>query len=166
MFSLTKTWATVSILTAPLAAAGLAMGAGQASVPSGPAPSGPVRCEIQVTPANGMIALAGVVHADIAVGGSYSFRVSGGGRGGSANISQGGPFAAGPSAAVTLGSVLVGSAGGNYDATLEVTANGATVLCRERIGRPIWPPFAPTTLKGSGTPGPFASRPGKTRPSD
>lgn len=135
MFSLIKTTAAATVLTATLAAAGFAGGTGQAGTSS--AQSGPLSCEIQVTPSGGMLAIAGVVRSDHAVSGGYSFKIAGGGSGGSSNISQGGPFLAAPGEAVTVGSIMVGAAGAKYDLTLEVTANGTKLECRERIGKLI-----------------------------
>ena len=93
--------------------------------------SGPLRCEIETVNQGSMVSLAGLVHADAPLGGSYRFRVAS--AGGGTNISQGGNFSAGPGEPAILGRV---SLGGNsiYDATLEVTADGMTVECEERIG--------------------------------
>lgn len=114
-----------------LGAAGIAMGASQAgSTGTGE----PVVCEIQATPADGMIALEGIVHADETISGSYRFRVSSAGGSGSANISQGGSFTAGPGGAARLGTVMLGNTGAAYDARLEVTSDGVTVECAERVG--------------------------------
>jgi hypothetical protein len=110
---------------------GIAISAGQAG-----STDGPVRCEIQASTQNGMVAMQGVVHADVAINGSYRFRVSSAGGGGNSNISQGGGFAAGPERAVTLGRVMLG-ASAVYDASLEVTSNGATITCAERVGGAI-----------------------------
>lgn len=95
--------------------------------------SGPLRCEIETTSQGSMVSLAGLVHADAPLGGSYRFRVASAGGGGGTNISQGGNFSASPGEPAILGRV---SLGGNsiYDATLEVTADGMTVECEERIG--------------------------------
>ncbi len=95
--------------------------------------SGPLRCEIETVKQGAMVSLAGMVHADAPLGGSYRFKVASAGGGGGTNISQGGNFSAGPGAPATLGRV---SLGGNsiYDATLEVTADGVTVACEERVG--------------------------------
>ena len=114
-----------------LGAAGFAMGAGPAS--STPEP---LRCEIQVNSANGMVTLQGVVHADAPVNGQYQFKVVKAGGGGSSNVQQGGSFAAGPGNDATLGQVMLGG-GGVYDANLIVTANGMTVTCEERVGGAI-----------------------------
>jgi len=91
----------------------------------------PVRCEIQRSTAGGTMTLTPVVHADVAVSGSYKFRVSGSSRGGSSNIDQGGPFAVKAKEAVKLSSVSLG-AGGSFDATLTVTVNGSTLGCSEK----------------------------------
>ena len=90
--------------------------------------SGPVRCEIVASKANGMTRLLGVAHAGSALSGSYLFRVSGSG----ANISQGGGFDARAGEAATLGSVMLGGSG-SYNVSLEVKANGASVSCAQRI---------------------------------
>ena len=112
-------------------AAGLAMAAGGDG-----AGEGPVRCAIETASAGGMLTLEGVVQADVAVSGSYRFRVVGTGGGGSSNVQQGGTFMAGPDAPATLGTVMLGG-GGDYDATLEVMADGMTVTCQERVGGAI-----------------------------
>jgi hypothetical protein len=116
-----------------LGAAGLAIGAGHAGSASGE----PVRCEIQASSTSGMIALAGVVHADVEVSGSYRFRVASAGGAGGSNIQQGGNFTAGPDGAVTLGNVMLGGQGAVYDATLEIISGGKTVECAERVGGAI-----------------------------
>jgi hypothetical protein len=97
----------------------------------------PLRCEIVASPADGMIALEGVLYTDAAISGSYRFRVTSFGGGGSSNIQQGGEFVAAPGETATLGTVMLGNPGGRYKATLEVTANGKTVACTERTGGAI-----------------------------
>jgi hypothetical protein len=118
---------------AALAAIGFAAGAGQAGSTGGAATSGPVRCEIEATTAGGMTTLKGVVHADHAVSGTYSFLVTGSGGGGSSNIQQGGMFAASPDGPAALGEVMLGG-GSAYDARLEITADGTTLECTKRVG--------------------------------
>ena len=114
-----------------LGLAGIAISAGQAE-----STGGPVRCEILTDTQNGMVAMQGVIHTDAAISGSYRFRVASAGGGGNSNISQGGNFSAGPDDAVTLGQVMLG-ANAVYDASLEVTSNGATIKCAERTGGAI-----------------------------
>ena len=111
------------------AAAATAVGAGQAG-----SSDGPVRCEIQAKNAGGMITLQGVVHADKAISGSYTFQVESAGGSGSTDISQGGGFSASPGNAATLGQVMLGGYGSIYDASLEVTAGGKSYRCKERVG--------------------------------
>jgi hypothetical protein len=118
---------------AALAAIGFAAGAGNAGATGEAETSGPVRCEIQASSAAGMTTLQGVVHADTAVTGTYSFRVTGSGGGGSSNIQQGGMFAAGPEGPAELGQVML-SGGSAYDARLEITADGTTLECSKRVG--------------------------------
>ncbi len=132
MISKTRILAGAAPLLLGLTLIGVEMGASQA----GSSGEGPLRCEIQTTSANGMVALEGVVHADVAVSGSYSFRISSSGGSGRSNIQQGGGFTAGPGGPVTLGRVMLG-ANGAYDASLTVTSNGSTVACSERVGGAI-----------------------------
>lgn len=113
-----------------LAAGGAAIGAGSAGPATGNGSS--IRCEIEARSSGGMLVLEGVVHAGRPITGSYEFRVSGGGSGGSSNISQGGDFTAGPDGTARLGQVSLG--GGRYDADLAVTANGVAVKCSKRVG--------------------------------
>lgn len=132
MFNMPKRFIVGAVpLLLGLGAAGFA-----AQADSSGASAGPLRCEIQATANGGMIALEGVVRADVPVSGAYSFRVASGGQSGGSNIEQGGGFAAGPDGAVSLGTVMLGG-GGIYDATLTITANGTTIECAERIGGAI-----------------------------
>lgn len=112
-----------------------ALGAAAAAIPvmAHTATEGPLRCEILATPSNGGIALEGLAHTEHPVSGSYEFRVTGGGSGGGANIRQSGDFEAGADETAELGNVMLGGSGSVYDARLEVTANGVTVICEERI---------------------------------
>jgi hypothetical protein len=120
-----------------VAAASAAGGAGSVApaIPPG-SDAGSFRCEIQAKPMGGMTSLAAVVHANVAMSGSYSFKVASGSRGGSSNINQGGPFAAKGKELVTLGTVSVGP-GAAYNATLTVTANGVTATCDDPVKVPI-----------------------------
>ncbi len=120
-----------------LGAAGFATADGSPDAAPGTAYAEPLRCEIVANPSGGMVALEGVLHTDTAISGSYSFRVVSSGGGGSSNIRQGGQFSAGPNAPATLGTVMLGNAGGHYKATLEVVANGKTIACTERTGGAI-----------------------------
>ncbi len=121
--------AAAAVALAAIVAAASAAGTGNAASASGtPDPrsdAGSFRCEIQAKGG----ALAAVVHADVPLTGTYSFKVAGRSSGGSSNINQGGPFAAGMGD-VTLGQVSLG-AGAAFTATLTVTANGATATCSE-----------------------------------
>ncbi|WP_353646775.1 curli-like amyloid fiber formation chaperone CsgH [Mesorhizobium sp. WSM2239] len=115
-----------------LGAAAIAAGAGQAG-----SESEPVRCEIRAETSGGMTTLEGVVRADKAVSGSYRFRVKSSGASGSSNIDQGGAFTAAPASPETLGSVMLGSRGARYDASLTVTVNGKKIECSDRVGGAI-----------------------------
>ncbi|WP_062116158.1 curli-like amyloid fiber formation chaperone CsgH [Aureimonas sp. AU40] len=99
------------------------------------APSdGPVRCEIRAVPQGGLLSLTALVEADKSVSGRYTLEVEGAGRGGGTQLSQGGPFTAGAGRAATLGSVTLTGKGALYDVSLDVTVNGRTVSCNERVG--------------------------------
>ena len=116
-------------LALAIGATGMALAAG-----AGDPPPEALSCEVQVTHQGGMIALEGVVHAPQAVQGSYRLRVSSTGRSGNADISQGGDFTAEAGGTVSLGRVTLAGDGTTHEASLQVTANGVTVECRERVG--------------------------------
>jgi hypothetical protein len=133
---------TAALLTAllGLGAGGVAFGDSQDNSITGSTShieEGPVYCEIQTTNRNGMIALEGLVHADAAIQGSYSFKVRNAGHSGNSNIRQGGNFSARAGDVVTLSRVTLGGRGAVYDASLEITANGRTYECAERVGGSI-----------------------------
>lgn len=123
---------TLALRTLPLlvglSAAGFAIGASTTA-----SKAAPLHCEIQADSTNGMMVLQGVVHTDTALSGSYRFRVTGA----AANISQGGAFTAAPGQPATLGNVMLGNNGTPYDISLEVNADGVTILCDERVGGAI-----------------------------
>jgi len=95
---------------------------------------GPVRCEIRVTPEGGMVSLEALAHADRNVIGTYSFHVRSAGRAGGTVIEQGGAFSAAPGRPATLGTVTLDAKSAIYDAKLEVTVDGKSVGCADRIG--------------------------------
>ena len=91
-------------------------------------------CEIKAASNGGMLALQGVVHAGMALSGSYQMRVSGQGPGGSSNLKQGGQFNAAAGEAVTLGQVMVDNSGGTYDVTLSIDSAEGKVDCQGHFG--------------------------------
>lgn len=115
-----------------LGAVAIAAGAGEAG-----SKSEPVSCEIRAETSGGMTTLEGVLRADKAVSGSYRFRVKSSGTSGNSDIDQGGEFTAAPGSRETLGSVMLGSRGARYDASLAVTVNGKTIECSDRVGGAI-----------------------------
>jgi len=136
MFDNHKRFATRIVpLLLGLGAAGIAAGATQAG--SATSSGQPVRCEIRAATTNGMIALQGVVHADVTTSGSYKFRVASAGGSGNSNIQQGGGFSVGPDMPAMLGKVMLGNNGSVYEARLKVTSNGKTYECAERVGGTI-----------------------------
>jgi hypothetical protein len=98
------------------------------------AASVPTTCEIKTASNGGMLAIQGVVHAGIALSGSYQMRVSGQGPGGSSDLNQGGQFNAGAGEAVTLGQVTVDNSGGTYTVTLSIDSTGGKVACQGHFG--------------------------------
>ncbi|MBL4645794.1 MAG: hypothetical protein COA52_18120 [Hyphomicrobiales bacterium] len=90
-------------------------------------------CEIKASDMGGMIMLENLVHADTAIQGTYRFKLKSTGGGGSTNISQGSNFTASPGSPATLGRMMLNS-GVIYEAKLDVTVNGVSFTCAERIG--------------------------------
>jgi len=136
MFAKSKSLSSLLLLVAGLAGATYAAaesGDIPAVVETGPQGSS-FRCEIEVREQGGMVSLSGVVEAEVAIAGSYRFRVESAGGSGNASISQGGGFSAGPGEAVTLGRVML-SANGVYDASLDLDTDAGSVDCEERAGR-------------------------------
>ncbi len=118
-----------------IAAGAAAMGLGAASLASAPNTSTEgFSCEIRTIASGGMITIDGVLQASRAVGGTYGFRVAGGGSGGSSTIQQGGEFSARAGEEVVLGNVMLGARGARYDVVLTVEAGGRTLRCEERVG--------------------------------
>ncbi|UVK41990.1 hypothetical protein BPNPMPFG_003615 [Mesorhizobium sp. AR07] len=94
----------------------------------------PVRCEIRATPESGMVSLEALAHANRNLSGTYSFHVESTGRSGGTNIEQGGAFSAAPGKPATLSAVTLDAKAAVYDAKLEVTVDGKSVGCTERVG--------------------------------
>ena len=110
----------------------IAAGAGSAA-----STNAPFNCAIEATSVGGTLALESTVQSDIALNGSYRFRVQSAARSGSTNLQQGGGFSAMPGSPVALGRIMLGDASAIYDATLEVAAGGTAVTCTKRIGGKI-----------------------------
>lgn len=121
--------------------AAIALGLGVAAVAAGTgaaiSANGPLSCAIEVTAAGGAIALESRVQTEVALSGSYRFRVASAAHSGSTNLRQGGGFSAMPGSPVTLGRIMLGDTGAIYDATLEIAADGTTVTCTRRVGGKI-----------------------------
>jgi hypothetical protein len=126
-------------IPAVAAAAALGLGLTAASIGTGQATStnGPLTCAIEATISGGAIALESTVQTEVAVSGSYQFRVASAAHSGSTNFQQGGGFAAAPGNPVTLGRIMLGDTGAIYDATLEIAADGTTVTCTRQVGGKI-----------------------------
>ncbi|MCT7374854.1 curli-like amyloid fiber formation chaperone CsgH [Chelativorans salis] len=124
--------ATAAALALAISGTALMAGSGKAGFLT--AGSEDTRCEILASTEGGMIALQGVVHAKVAMSGSYSFRVETVGGSGSSNIKQGGSFSAAPGKPAELGRVMLGGSGAVYEATLEVEAPDGRFTCSKRAG--------------------------------
>jgi len=118
---------------------GLGVGLAAIAAVAGPAAStdAPLSCAIEATAGGGAIALESKVETDVALSGSYQFRVESAGYSGSTNFQQGGGFAAAPGGPVTLGRIMLGDPSTIYDATLEIAADGTTVTCTKQVGGKI-----------------------------
>jgi hypothetical protein len=110
----------------------IAAGAGSAA-----STNAPFNCTIEATSVGGTLALESTVQSDVALNGSYRFRVQSAAHSGSTSFQQGGGFAAMPGSPVALGRIMLGDASAIYDATLEIAADGTTVTCNKRIGGKI-----------------------------
>lgn len=93
------------------------------------------RCEIRAEPNGRGVVLEGLVFADVPLSGSYRFRVSQNGAGGSSQINQGGEFDAAPGAPESVGTVSLGSGPGSFTATLTVSWAGGSVDCAAGTGK-------------------------------
>jgi len=121
-------------------AATIALGLGLAAMAAGTGQAtsdGPLSCSIEAVDAGGIIALASTVQTEVALSGSYRFRVASAAHSGSTSFQQGGGFSAAPGSPVTLGRILLGDGGAIYDATLEIVADGIAVTCTRRVGGKI-----------------------------
>lgn len=112
------------------ALAGLAFAAPHTSTAE--AASG-LRCEIDVAQKGSAVTLRGLVFSKQNVAGTYRFTVTKQGSGGGSDINQSGDFSTGGGSA-SVATVTLGGDGGVYTARLDVTADGATVRCKERAG--------------------------------
>lgn len=93
------------------------------------------RCEIRAEPNGRGVQLEGLVFADVPLSGTYRFRISQRGPGGSSQINQGGEFEAAPGEAQSLGVVSVGSGPTSFTATLTVRWAGGSVDCATGTGK-------------------------------
>ena len=131
-----RIFAVAATLFAALGSISFAVG-GNETVSTSTISEGPLRCEIQTTPANGGIKLEGLAHADEPLSGSYRFHVVSTGRSGNSNIRQGGNFSVSPDRPATLGKMMLGTRGSSYKVELEITANGETAECIKHIDAAI-----------------------------
>ena len=93
------------------------------------------RCEIRAEPNGRGVVLEGLVFADAPLKGTYRFRISQRGAGGSSQINQGGEFEATPNEPASLGTVSIGSGPNSFSATLTVTWEGGVIDCRAGTGK-------------------------------
>ncbi len=119
-----NTFVGKSAVVAALGALGVYATAGSASA----TPSGLIKCEIQVTKSKGEVELTGIVHALMATSGSYRFKVTNDGDGGSANINQGGDFQLAAGESTVVGSTTLGNADA-LNVKLSVTSDHGSATC-------------------------------------
>jgi hypothetical protein len=99
------------------------------------------RCEIRAEPNGEGVVLEGLVFADAPLTGTYSFRISQRGPGGSSQINQGGEFEATAGEPESLGTVSVGSGPNSFTATLTVSfEDSVTVDCSASTGKRLVEP--------------------------
>lgn len=118
---------TMLTKSAILAALGV-MGVAFAAETTGAMAGDGLSCEIRVVKSGGDVALKGIVHANRATSGTFNFKISQNGNGGSAQINQGGDFKLGAGESQVLGEATLGDADG-LRAKLSVTAGGGTTYC-------------------------------------
>jgi hypothetical protein len=105
-----------------------------------------LRCEIRAEPNGRGVLLEGLVFAAEPISGSYRFRISQRGAGGSSQINQGGEFEATPGEPESLGTISIGSGPNSFTATLTVSFDGGTVDCSSTGKRQVeFTPSAPDT---------------------
>jgi hypothetical protein len=96
-----------------------------------PADPAPVNCRIEETQVGAELLLQGKVAGDMSAEGQYRLLVSKVGQAGTSNISQGGAFKLEPGADIGLGRINLSlERGAQYEATLTVTVDDRTFVCR------------------------------------
>lgn len=100
------------------------------SMDAGAAPAAGVTCEIRMVKRGGDVELQGIVHAAKATSGSYSFKISNAGSGGSSSINQGGDFDLAAGQSEVVGEATLGNAGGLRARLSVSTASGSTSCSR------------------------------------
>jgi hypothetical protein len=110
-----------------LAALGV-MGAAFAADTTGAMAGDGLSCEIKVVKSGGDVELKGIVHASRAMSGTYKFKISQSGGGGSADINQGGDFDLAAGESQVVGEATLGDADG-LRAKLSVSAGADTTYC-------------------------------------
>ena len=107
--------------------AGLGLTAACTATATTPRPSsaGSLSCDIAVTQSGATVTYQGRVHANEAVSGTYSLRLTGPGT----NIAQGGPFSARAGETVTIGQANLSGTPARTSAALTLSVNGSTYNC-------------------------------------
>lgn len=109
----------------------LAVAVGASGIAAAHAGNG-LGCEINVARGSGGVSLSGVVHANKDVEGSYAFRITKSGGGGSSDISQSGDFSVAAGSSESVGSVSLGG-DGSYRARLDIRTPLGSTSCSQRI---------------------------------
>jgi hypothetical protein len=127
MFTLPSFKTGTLVLAAGIAAAGCT----SAVAGYTPAPA-EQSCSVELTKSGRMVGIEATLSATKSATGTYRFTIKKSGRGGSANISQGGMFSIRAGETKTLGSSMMNGKPGDIDATLSVIANGVEIECDTR----------------------------------
>ncbi len=127
------TLATGTKLAALIALSAATIGCASSAFSTKSDPQAPIYCQIKANTMSGMIMLENLVHTDAPIDGSYRFKLQSTDGSNSTNISQGSHFSAAPGSPAVLGRMML-NPGGTYQARLDVTVNGVSFTCAERIG--------------------------------
>jgi hypothetical protein len=113
-----------------LALAGVAAACAPATATEpGAASAQPLRCEITLDPQAGGTRIAGTVHADRAVSGTYTMAVTSRSAGGQATIRQSGDFVATPGQPAHLGETRLPGTPAQQHVDLELRVEGQRLTC-------------------------------------
>ncbi len=126
------------VLAALLALSAIGVGAGFAASGKGgdtiaSDDTAALGCAIGESASGGQIIVSPIARSATSTTGSYQFSVRGGASGGSSSVNQGGNFKVAAGGSAALGSLSLAGGDARYEATLDVTAGGASAHCSKTI---------------------------------